>query len=63
MLTIETHGTWAEMGEQLGETFPHELRQCMDRYANWLLEDPDPYRGAIQRIRNLLEKNCPQLLE
>lgn len=63
MLTIETSGSWEEMGEQIGRTFPDILRQCMDQYAPWLFSEPGSVQPVIEPIRSLLEETCPQLLE
>lgn len=62
MLTIETHGSWRDMGQQLGEAFRQELGRCIDHFCPWLIADPARYAPAIGFIRELLERHAPELL-
>ena len=63
MLFIETHGTWREMGQQIGEAFSEQLQQCMQHYASWLAADPDKYLPAVGQIREILSEHCPELID
>lgn len=63
MLTIETSGSWREMGRQLGEQCGDDIRRCMQTYAPWLIEDTDRFRPAVADLRAVLAEHCPELLE
>ena len=39
MLTIETQGSWSEMGRAYGATFAEPLRRCMGRFLAFLPAD------------------------
>jgi predicted choloylglycine hydrolase len=63
MFTIETSGSWGEMGEQMGEAFSCELEECMHTFTPWLVADLARYRPAIRELSQLLQALCPQLVE
>ncbi len=62
MLTIETRGTWSEMGAQVGQRFAAELRRMMDRFLA-LLPDTTEVAAAATRVRAIVEAQCPELIE
>ena len=62
MLTIETRGTWSEMGTEVGRRFATELRRMMDRFLG-LLPDTAEVAHAAARVRALVEAQCPELIE
>jgi hypothetical protein len=63
VLFIETRGSWREMGRQIGDAFPEQLRSCIDYYAAWLVADLDRYRPAIAQIRDLISAHVPELID
>jgi len=63
MLHIETHGTWREMGRQIGEEFREHFAPVLDHFAAWLRDDLDAYRPAAGAIRALVLEHCPELQE
>lgn len=60
---LETHGTWREMGRQLGEAFADEIREAQELFAPWLVSERDRYAPAIARLQALLQEHCPDLLD
>jgi hypothetical protein len=60
---LETHGTWREMGRQLGEALGPQIREAQERFAPWLVREADRYAPALARLRALLEQHCPDVLD
>ena len=63
MLRIETKGTWRQMGRQIGEEFGELFERCIERCQPALLHDPEPSGPAIVRMREVIGRRCPHLLE
>ena len=63
MLTIETKGTWREMGRQHGEEFATPIREALRKFSPWLGEDLAKYQPAIEELRQTLAPLCGDLLE
>jgi len=51
MLTIETSGSWFDMGRQVGETFGGELEKCVARFVGILEESGQDIDRGADRMR------------
>lgn len=63
MLYIETKGSHRAMGRQLGEAFADPWRRCIDEFVPWMRDDLDTWRPAVGRVREVIGRHCPELLE
>jgi len=63
MLTMETAGSWFDMGKQLGETFSHELKRCVDRFVGLIETHRTDTDATASAVRQQVEKYSPHLLE
>lgn len=63
MLSIETRGSWFDMGRQLGSRFSPELGRCIDRFVGLMKSRGRDLGPAISRVRADLQVRCPELLE
>lgn len=63
MLSIDTAGTWHDMGRQFGEAFHDELGQCVARFTEVLRRKMDDLESVSAAVRAVVEQQCPELLE
>lgn len=64
MLTIETAGSWRDMGRQLGEAFAEELGRCVARFAGMAAQESGGgVEPSVARVRAAAADVCPDLLE
>src|SRR5687767_6629970 len=63
MFRIETRGNWHEIGRQYGEALRVPLHECVEYFCPWLRGDLQKAGPFLQRMRALLEKRCPALLD
>jgi hypothetical protein len=63
MLTIETSGSWFEIGKQQGRKFAEELVLCADRFVGLMESRRTDLDRVSALVRKTIEEESPHLLE